>query len=277
MLIATLLFSVMQVLVKLMGEFPFYQLIFARAITSFFISFFTLKKLKVSLWGNDKKNLILRGIFGALSLNCFFYALQNAPLASVITIVNIKPFLILVIGSIILKEKFSPIQLIFFGLCFTGIILIKGFDTRIATPTLFAILGAALFAAIAHTIVRKLKDSDHPVVIIFYFSLIVLPLISYQTIENWHQPVNALEWITLLLIGIITHFGQYFLTKAYQSDNVSKISIFYYLGIVFAFFFGLVIFDEQYNIQASIGLLVIILGIILNIWFTNRKVSIKSK
>ena len=271
MLIATLLFSIMQVLVKLMGDFPFYQLIFARALTSLVISLLTLKQLKISVWGNDKKALIMRGVFGALSLNCFFYALQHAPLGSVVTIVNIKPFLILLVSAIVLKEKFSPVQLIFFGLSFLGIVIIKGFDTRVDPSTLLAILGAALFASIAHTIVRKLKDSDHPIVIIFYFSLIVLPLITVQTIQNWHMPVNLLQWGGLLSIGIITHFGQYFLTKAYQSDNIAKISIFYYLGIVFAFFFGLVFFDEQYNWQTSIGLLVIVSGIGLNILYSKKQ------
>lgn len=277
MLFATLLFSVMQVLVKFMGErIPFHELIFFRAITSFIISYFSLRGLNISIWGNEKKLLILRGLFGVASLSCFFYALQNAPLASVITIVNIKPFLILVVASIILKEKIEPVQLIFFIISFVGITMVKGFDTRIDTLTLATILGAALFASIAHTIVRKLKDSDHPIVIIFYFTFVTLPIIGPYTFTHWVTPIGWIEWGCLLSIGVITHFAQYFLTKAYQADNVAKISIFYYLGIVFALGFGHFIFDEKYSLDALFGMCVIVGGIVLNVWFTSKRAKIST-
>jgi drug/metabolite transporter (DMT)-like permease len=271
MLFATLLFSVMQVLVKYMGHFPFYELIFFRAITSFVISVFSLKGLKINIWGNNKKLLILRGLFGVASLSCFFYALQNAPLASVITIVNIKPFLILVVASILLKEKIKPVQLLFFIISFIGIVMVKGFDNRIDTITLLAILGAALFASVAHTIVRKLKDSDHPLVIIFYFTFVTLPIIGPFAIRDWVMPEEQTEWLMLFGIGLVTHFAQYFLTKAYQSDNVAKISIFYYLGIVFALGFGHFLFDEKHTVSTLVGMAVIIGGIILNVWYSRRK------
>lgn len=270
MLFATLLFSVMQVLVKYMTHFPFYELIFFRAITSFIISIFSLRTLNISVWGNNKTLLIFRGVFGVASLSCFFYALQHAPLASVITIVNIKPFLILLVASVVLKEKVSPIQLLFFVISFVGILMVKGFDSRIDTFTLLAILGAALFASIAHTIVRKLKDSDHPLVIIFYFTFVTLPLIGPFAIRDWVMPSAVSEWLMLLSIGLVTHFAQYFLTKAYQSDNVAKISIFYYLGIVFALGFGHFLFDEKYTMLTLAGMGVIIGGIVLNVWYSKN-------
>ena len=271
MLFATLLFSVMQVLVKYMNHFPFYELIFFRAITSFILSIFSLRSLNINVWGNNKKLLLLRGLFGVASLSCFFYALQHAPLASVITIVNIKPFLILVVASILLKEKINPIQLLFFIISFIGILMVKGFDNRIDTLTLLAILGAALFASIAHTIVRKLKDSDHPLVIIFYFTFVTLPLIGPFALRDWVMPTEMIEWLILLSIGLVTHFAQYFLTKAYQSDNVAKISIFYYLGIVFALGFGHFLFEEKYSVLTLTGMGVIIGGIILNVWYSKNQ------
>ena len=251
-----------------MGYFPFYELIFFRAITSFIISIFSLKKLKISIWGNNRKLLILRGLFGVASLSCFFYALQNAPLASVITIVSIKPFLILVVASFLLKEKIKPVQLLFFIISFVGIVMVKGFDNRLDNITLLAILGAALFASFAHTIVRKLKDTDHPLVIIFYFTFVTLPIVGPFAIRDWVMPSQLVEWLMLFGIGLVTHFAQYFLTKAYQSDNVAKISIFYYLGIVFALGFGHFLFNEKYTLLSMVGMVVIIIGVILNVWYS---------
>lgn len=271
MLFATLLFAVMQVLVKLLNGIPFYQIIFFRAIISFVFAYYTIRKGNLSLFGNNVPLLILRGVFGVASLSCFFYALHRVPLGTVITIVNIKPFLVLMLAFLFLKERFYFIQLIFFAISFIGIFIIKGFDPDITWGNLAAVLGAAFFAACAHTCVRKLKDTDQPIVIVFYFTFITLPIYGSITAFNWIAPTFE-EWVMLISVGIITHFAQLLLTTAYQHDNVAKVSNIYYLGIVFAFAFGYLFFGELISYQSGIGLALVLAGILLNLLFKPKKV-----
>jgi len=276
MLAATLLFSVMQVFVKQLDYIPYYELIFFRALVSFVLCLGTIKAKRLNLFGNNKKMLLLRGLFGTASLTCFFYALQHVPLGSTVTIVNIKPFLILIVASVLLKEHFKWQQALFFLISFVGIIVIKGFDERISTLGLLAILGAAFFASIAHTIVRFLRDSDRPVVILFYFTLVTLPFVAPFTVFNWVMPVGF-DWVKAISLGLITHFAQLFLTKAYQSEKVANVSNFYYLGIVFAIAFGYFFFDEKYAWQAIIGIVIILIGIFLNVWFVRKSSLLKEE
>lgn len=270
MLFATLLFSVMQVFVKQLSYIPFYELIFFRAVVSFVLCVFTIHSQGLKLFGNNKKLLLLRGLFGVASLSCFFYALQHVPLGSTVTIVNIKPFLILLIGSLVLKESLRWQQVLYFLISFIGILVIKGFDERISMLGLFAVLGAAVFAAIAHTIVRLLRNYDKPVVILFYFTLITLPFALPLTVLNWVSPIGW-DWVKAVSLGVITHFAQLFLTKAYQSEKVASVSNLYYLGIVFAICFGYYFFDEKYSWQALLGIGIILLGIVLNLHFTAKR------
>lgn len=273
MLFATLLFSVMQVLVKYLEEYPYFELIFFRSIISLFISIGTIKSLNISLFGNNKRLLILRGLFGTASLSCFFYSLKHAPMGSVVTIVNIKPFLILLVAYFLLKEKIKPIQFLFFFISFIGIVMVKEFDNEVELLPLLTTIGAAFFAAIAHTIVRILRTTDHPVVIIFYFTLIAGPAVLPFTLLYGKMPTEIIDWILLISIGVITHFAQFYLTKAYQSEEVAKISYLYYLGIVFAVGFGIIIFKETYNTNTVFGLLTIVGGIILNVIYSSKKPS----
>lgn len=270
MFFATFLFSIMQVFVKSLAHIPFWQIIFFRAGISAIFCYIEIKKRNLNLWGNNKPLLLARGLFGAFSLACFFYALQNAPLASVVTIVNIKPFLVLLLAVFLLKEKIYPIQWLFFIASFIGIIFIKGFDSRINTTELLAIFGAAGFAAIAHTCVRKLKGIDDPVVILFYFTIVTLPFVLPFSIQHW-KIMNGLDWVLVLSIGIVTHFAQLFLTKAYQSEKVSEVSTIYYFGIVFAFLYGYFFFEEKYTYQAFIGIILVVGGIISNLFYVNYK------
>ena len=103
MLYSTFFFSFMQLLVKKMDYIPFFEIIFFRAIISCFISGGMILQEGVSFWGNNKKLLLLRGLFGTASLTSFFYALHHVPLGSAITIVNIKPFLIARSAAILIK------------------------------------------------------------------------------------------------------------------------------------------------------------------------------
>lgn len=273
MLFATFMFSIMQVLVKIVA-LPVPQIIFFRALISFVMSSIDVKRKNLSFYGNNKPMLIARGVFGSVSLFCFFYALQQAPLASVITIVNIKPFLVLFLGFFFLKEKIFVQQWLFFLLSFVGIIFVKGFNANISTFAFWCIIGSAVFAAIAHTLVRKLKDQDAPEVILLYFTFTTVPFVLPFMLYTWVNP-DLTQWIYLILIGVVTHFGQLYLTKAYQSDRVANVSNLYFLGIGFAVFYGVFFFEEKYQLQTWLGFLLIVSGIVLNIIFGNKNIEFK--
>lgn len=270
MLIAMLLFSVMQVWVKQLDHIPFFELIFFRSIISLVLSVGTIQTKGLNYFGHRKDLLIGRAIFGMLSLSCFYYAIQNMPLGSLITIVNIKPFLVLLWASLFLSERVRWFQWVLFTISFGGIFWLKGIDGRIETLPLLATLGAALFASIAHTFVRKLKDSDSPIVILFYFTLVTTPIFAPLTYIYWVTPVGV-EWLYCLGIGLLTHFAQLLLTKAYQIGQIAVVSNMYYLGIVFAFGFGFMFFGETYSTQQLYAVGLIVLCLISNIVLSNRK------
>lgn len=264
-----LLFSLVQVGVKSLYHIPFFEVIFFRAIISFFLAGGTALSQKISLLGNNKKLLLLRGLFGTLSLTSFFYAIKHVPLASAITIVNIKPLIILLIAFFVLKEKIKPTQWLFFLVSFIGIIVVKGVDLRMNTLGLITVISAAIFAAIAHSIVRMLRETDQPIVILFYFTLVTIPVVGPFTLWHWVTP-NFEELIILIAVGLFTHFGQLLLTKAYQSEELSKVSNMNYLGIVFAIIFGYFFFDETYGVSAIVGLALVIAGVIMNLIYVEK-------
>ena len=259
-------FSLMHLCVKAIPHIPVHQIITFRSIFSIIICFYTLRKNNIPFWGNNKPLLILRGLTGALSLFCFFYSIQQLPLATAVTISNLIPLFTLVLAALFLKEKITGFQGLFFFLSFAGVLLIKGFDNRITLLDLSIALCAALFTACAHFLVRKLRNYDHPFVIIFYFPLVTLPLVAPYTTTHWVNP-DLIEWCLLLLIGLFTHVGQVYLTQAYANEEVSGVTNIYYIGIILSLFYGYVFFDETYTFMSFAGITLIIVGILLNIYY----------
>ena len=63
------------------------------------------------------------------------------------------------------------------------------------------------------------------------------------------------------------------MTRSYQSDELSKVVSLKYVGIIYALLFGYFLFGESFSIEAHIGMLIVLLGVILNIWYKERRTS----
>lgn len=270
MLVAVLFFASMNVLIKFIPRIGAFEIVFFRSIVSLVISVITLKKLKVALWGTNKKWLVIRGVAGSIGLLLFFATIKHMPLASAVAVQYLSPIFTSLLGIFIVRERIYSPQWFFFVVSFAGVLLIQGFDPRVDLFHLTLGIGSAFASGMAYNSIRKLKLSEHPLVIIFYFPLITLPITGvYLIFIDWQTP-TVFELLVLLAIGVATQFAQYFMTKAYQNDELSKISSIQYLGIVFAVLFGWLIFNETYTLKSFSGIILVLLGVVLNVSFKYR-------
>lgn len=268
MLLAGLLFSLMNVAVKMIPHIPAIKIILFRSVMSFFMTYFALKRINVPLFGNSKKLLIIRGIAGSIGLMAFFYNLQTIPLASAVTINYLAPIFTTILGIFIVKEKVAKRKYLFFGISFVGVVIIEGFDPRITSFDLGIGLIASLAMGVAYNVIRKLKNTEHPLVIMFYFPLITTPIAAVLSYFYWITPVGK-DWLILITVGILTQAAQYFMTLAYQNANLSKVASLSYVTIIYALSFGFLLFDETYSLMTYMGMILVLAGVLLNV--TSKK------
>ncbi|MEP2026036.1 MAG: DMT family transporter [Reichenbachiella sp.] len=264
MIISTFTFALMKVCVKMISHIPAIEIIFFRSIISIVLCLFFFAKDKINPWGSNKKILILRGVVGSIALASYFYILQQIPLAAAASMQYMAPIFTAILGVFIVKEKVSAKQYLFFFVSFLGILVIQGFDARISLIHLVIGIGGAVFTGLAYNCIRILKTSEHPLVIIFYFPLVSLPLAGIISLFNWVNPVGW-DWLYLLLVGVFTQIAQYFMTRSYQAEELSKVSIINYMGIIYSLAFGFIIFGETYEWLSYLGMTLVIAGIILNL------------
>ena len=269
MFLAIFFFSLMNLCVKYLSHIPAVEIVFFRSLISLTISGLFLWQQGIYLLGSNKKILIIRGVTGTIALVAYFITLQNIPLAGAVTIHHMAPIFTTVLGIAIVKEKVSRWQYVFFLLSFIGILIIQGVDTRITWE--YAVVGivGAVFTGLAYNMIRKLKSSEHPLVIIFYFPLVSIPITGLITLFNWVVP-NGWDWMMLLLVGVLTQLGQFYLTKSYQSEELSKVSVISYIGMLFALAYGFVFFNEHYQFSAYLGMTLVLFGVVLNLLYKSK-------
>ncbi len=267
MLYATFFFALMNAAVKLLNHLPAIEIALLRSVVSLFLAFVIVRYNHIPLPGNNRKTLLLRGLFGSSSLVLYFITLQHMPLASAVTLQYLSPVFTAIMGIYMVKEKVKPWQWVFFGISFMGVMMVQGFDNRIEPLYLIIGIGSALFAGLAYNTIRQLKQTEHPLIITFYFPLVSLPVtILLMSGIVWVMPAGT-DWMILIFIGLTAQIAQYFMTRSYQSDELSKVASLKYIGIVYALLFGYFIFGETYSLAAHLGMVVVLAGVILNIYY----------
>ncbi|MBF9236046.1 DMT family transporter [Hymenobacter sp. BT683] len=280
MLLSTLLFAGMNACVKQLHHLPALEIIFFRSIFSIVASYVALRQLGVAPFGNNYRLLISRGSTGALALVCYFLALQNLPLATAVTAQYLAPIFTAVMGIWLVREPVRGWQWLFFALSFGGVVLVQQggpvstvADTAGSDAAGLAFLGVgvlgALLSGLSYNAIRKLRGREHPMVIVFYFPLISLPLAAVGCLFQWQTP-QGFDWLWLLACGAFTQGAQITMTRAYQLERLSRVAPLNYLGLFYALALGYVFFAEVFGPLAYGGMALVLLGVGLNAWYTSR-------
>jgi drug/metabolite transporter (DMT)-like permease len=264
MLLSTIFLACMNLCVKQLAHIPPYEILLFRAIISGVLCLGVLWRLKINPLGNRRWLLVARGIAGVGSLLLYFTTLQHIPLASAVTIQYLAPIFTAMLAVFVLNEKMHWKQWAFFLVSFAGVVFIKGTDERVPLLYLLIGIGSALFTSAAFNVVRKLNQTEHPMVIILYFPLVALPLMLPLSLYNWVQPQHW-DWLIILLMGLFTQAGQVYLTKAIQAEELSKITYLNYLGIIYALGLEFVFFGEVFHLGSLFGMALVLCGVLLNL------------
>jgi drug/metabolite transporter (DMT)-like permease len=258
-------FSLMSLFVKLAGErLPSQQIVLARAVVSLVLSYLWLRRGGISVWGVNRRLLVLRGLLGFGGLYCFYYALTRLPLADATVIQYTNPIFAGLLAAWLLREMLGRREIVCVAVGLAGVLLIArptfifGAEGTVLPPFAVgvALLGA-IFSAAAYVTVRKLGETDHALVIVFYFPLVAVPLAipTVIPVALWPTPW---EWFLLLAVGVTTQIAQVYMTNGLKLERAGRATAVGYLQIVFAAMWGMLFFVEIPDLWLLAGTVLIV-------------------
>ena len=266
-----LAFSLMSVCVKAIGgRIPISELVFARATISIIITRFFLYKNKINPWGYQKRLLIIRGLLGTVALFCIFKALTILPIATATVIQYVYPTFTVISAYIILKEFISRRIVYSIIIGWIGIVLVSQPEftsNSNVQETILAIIIAmfgALMTSLAYICVRKLSSREHPLVIIYYFPLVSIPLSIPFVINDFVLPTGT-DWFWIIGIGIFTQIGQLFITEGLTLLPAGQATSLNYSQVIFSSIWGVLIFQEAITSSVYVGGICVLISTIISI------------
>ncbi|MBI3142198.1 MAG: DMT family transporter [Bacteroidetes bacterium] len=269
MLYATLFYAGMNWCIKYLQGIPSHEVVFFRSIVTLVFSYVLIRRKNLNPWGNNKKLLIYRGLAGFIGLTFYIYTVQRMSLASAVTIQYLAPIFTAIFAIFLLGDRLRWPQWLLFGVAFSGVLLIKGYDPTVDIKLLLFGIISAIGSALAYNFISMLKGKDDPIVIVFYFPLVTLPCIGPWLLFDFVWP-SPFEWAMLLATGLFTQYAQLYMTRAYQLEKVSNVSILSYLGTIYALIIGVLVFNESYPWQALLGIGLIVGSVISSIILKTR-------
>lgn len=271
-ILSSLAFCTMNLFSKLAVGATVYQKTFLSNFVATIIICAIIYRNKYSFIGKkeNRKYLLLRGIMGTISILTLYYSLDFLLLADSTMLSKLSPFFTIIFSFLILKEKISKKQLAFLIIAFIGSIFIikPQFDSSII-PSLLGVI-AALTAGVAYTMIRVLGDKENFFTIILSFTGIAT-ITMFPSMFIHTEGLTLINLTYLILAGLCFTLGQLFLTLAYKNAPASEISMYDYVGLLFAAFYGIILFKEVPDLLSIIGYIVIIGASILNILCSKKQ------
>lgn len=258
--------------------YPGHELVLARSIVTFVISWSIIRYRGISMWGVNKKWLLIRSLAGTTALTIFFYTIHHIPLAIAIVVQNLSPIFTVILAMFILKERVRTLQWFFIVMSFFGVALIaydqlgQG-DSNFGEVSFFWLgmgMVSAFISGIAYTAIMKLRTTDSPIVIVMYFPMLAIPLMTILCFFEFTVP-QGIEWLILLTIGVFTQFAQIYMTKAFHQGTAAGIIPFKYLSIIYAFLVGYFFFGEKLSWTVDVGIAIVLIGVLSNAFIRARK------
>jgi len=200
----------------------------------------------------------------------WFFGIGLLPLAQVFALEFTTPIWIAILAPLLLKERLSGTRIAAIAIGFAGaLIILRPGMVPIDTAAMGVLMAAAGYA-FSHTLTKKLSATDSPLCILFYMTVVQLPLGLAPSLFDWVTPTLAhVPW--LVFIGITALTAHFCMITAFLHADAIVVVPMDFLRLPLVAVIGLVVYGEALDVWVFIGAGVIFAGNFLNILQDKRR------
>ncbi|MCU0813417.1 MAG: DMT family transporter [Burkholderiaceae bacterium] len=205
-----------------------------------------------------------RSAVGVASLVLWFYAIGGLPLATAMTLnymSSVWMALFLIGGSVMMgsaRVDGRLVAAVLVGFVGVALVLRPTIDDRQLWYGLAGLLSGML-AALAYLQVTALGRAGEPEArIVFYFSLGGMAAGAVTMLWTGASAHVAFGPLWLVAVGVLATAAQMLMTRAYAIGRALSNASLQYLGIAYAFVYGVLLFGDPVTLSALAGMALIV-------------------
>ena len=270
-MLASLVFSLMALLIKLLGQrLHVTQILLVRQIGMLIMVAPAIMQNFPGSLRTSRPGLHLTRTFCALvAMLCGFTAVIYMPLADATAIFFAKSFFVTIFAVFFLAETVGVYRWGAVLIGFVGVLIMLQPGTDNFSIYGLASLTGAAGAAGVMILLRLLSRSDSAVTIMTYGALGVGVVIMLPGLYFWQQPTMS-EWKLLAALAVVSYFGQKCNIFAYKHGEASLLASLDYVRLLWVTLFGFLIFDQLPGPFTWFGAAIVISAAIFMIYRETR-------
>jgi drug/metabolite transporter (DMT)-like permease len=216
--------------------------------------------------------LMLRAFIEGFTGVLIIYALKLMPIADLTAILLAQPFMMMIVGVALLGERPGWRGWMAVTAGFIGMLLVMKPGTDSFDQASLIALLATLFVLGRDLLTRKIPTDIPTPVVTFATALVAVPIgLAGIAAEKWTMPAMFPFLVTVGSAAFLV-FAFILMVMAFRGTDVSTISPFRYSLVVFAVFFGIVLFGEIPDVISLVGMgIIVAAGVYMLHWETRQR------
>ena len=277
--------SAQDAVVKYMSSgYPAYETLLFRCLGSLPVIIFMLWKSGdgFSIMTPLLPRVLLRGLILGLAYLCFVLALPAMPIANAVAIYFTMPFFVAGLAGPLLRERVRPHRWAAIIAGFIGVLIMVRPGFGVFEPAALLALASAFGYALGQMMGRPLSQKVSPIIIAAWqnvvyatiglaigliFNLFDLGPFSHPSLIFLSRPPvwpSLFDFILLFGHGMLAGCAMLLFVNAYKLAETNFVAPFEYSAMIWAVFYGIVLFGEFPDIVTIIGAgIVVAAGILM--------------
>lgn len=253
------IFTLNGVMIRLLSEqMESVQTAFFRAFFSVFMLAPLMLSGRVKPWASTRiAGHFWRTVMGTTSMVLGFYALAMLPLADATALGFSQPLFSVCVAALIVGEKVRWRRWSATIVGFIGVLVMVRPGASSLEPGALIALANAATVALSILLVKRLSDSETPLMILTQFAIWSTLLLALPAIWVWRWP-DAWGWTLAVGVSASATVGQYFWVQAFKTGEMSAVAPFEYLRLPFAVFMGWLIWGQSPEVWTYVGAAIVI-------------------
>ncbi len=259
MLSAALLFTLLNLLIKLIGpDYKVWDIGFYRFLGGALVLVAIFGRYRNPFKGNNIRLLIIRGCTGSAAFVAMVTAIRILPVSTAIVIFFSFPAFSAIFSFLIYGEKIRKLEIV----CIIAVLMGTGilFDFKL-TGDLFgqamALVGG-VFAGLTVTLIKTLRETNGPVVIYLYFCTMGTLVTTPMFIMNPVLPSTPIEWAMILAIIFTSLTAQLLMNQGFFYCSGWEGGVFMSSEVIFTSIVGITFLGDPATWRFWIGGLMIL-------------------
>lgn len=253
-------FSACDTLAKLLtDDFHPFQVMWMRMLGLFIGVCFILFQRGVSVLSTPKPHLqIIRGIVAACSGTLFVFAINHVPLADAVAVTFVAPFIVTILGALVLKEPVGIRRWLAVLVGFIGMLVVIRPGAGVFHPAIFLVFLAAVFFAIRQLTSRWLSGVDPIITTVCYTAIVAFSILSIFQPFYWVSPSSTKIILMIIALAATSALGEILIIRALDIAHSVVLAPIHYTLIIWGTLYGFFVFGDLPDQWTLIGCSIIV-------------------